>query len=48
MITFTGRGAAYGGRMTLTLIVGAVALLGFGLATAKVSPSRSYREPYLP
>lgn len=48
MLTPTGQAQAYGRRMTLTLVIAAVVLLGFVLAAARLSPSRSYRDPYLP
>ena len=48
MLTLTGQGRAYGRCMTVTLVIAAIVLLVFVLAATRLSPSRSYRDPYLP
>jgi hypothetical protein len=48
MLTLTGEGGAYRRGMTLALIISAVVLLGFVFAAARLSPSRSDRDPFVP
>lgn len=48
MLTLTDQRPAYFRDMTIALIIGAVVLLGFVLAAARLSPSRSDRDPLLP
>lgn len=48
MLTLTGQRQAYRRGMTFALIIGAIVLLGFVLAAARLSPSRSDRDPLLP
>lgn len=48
MLTLTGQGRAYGRCMTVTLVIAAIVLLGFVVAAARLSPSRSDRDPFVP
>lgn len=48
MLTLTGQVRAYGRIMTATLVIAVIVLLGFVLAAARLSPSRSDRDPFVP
>lgn len=48
MLTLIGQDQAYGRSMTATLVIAAIVLLGFVVAAARLSPSRSDRDPFVP